>query len=110
MNLKAVITLVYGIIIAGGGVIGFVAAGSVPSLISGGLLGILVVIGSALMFAGNPLGQLLALIATIIVAGFFGYQLVRGLTSGGAVGRAAGILVLSLIELAVLYYLRTPAP
>ncbi len=110
MHLKAIITLIYGIVIAGGGIAGYVLAGSLPSLVSGGVLGLIIVIGAVLMFLGHAMGPTVALVGTIIVAGFFGFQLFRGLSTGGDVGRAAGILVLSLIELAVLYYFRAPPP
>ncbi len=107
MTTKAVVTLVYGILIAGGGITGYVLAGSMPSLVSGGILGLLAIAGSIMMFMGQSLGVKLAAFATILVALFFAYQLVNALLQGGAMGRSAGILILSLIELAILFYLPT---
>lgn len=104
MTTKAVVTLVYGIIIAGGGIAGYVTVGSLASLISGGLLGLLAIIGAILMFMGNSLGFKLAAIATVLVALFFGYKLIQAMgVEGGNLGRPAGILVLSVIELMVLF-------
>ena len=48
MFLKVVATLVYGLIILAGGIIGYVTAKSVPSLISGGLLGLAAIVGAVI--------------------------------------------------------------
>ncbi len=108
MTLKIIVTLVYGLIIMAGGIIGYVTAKSMPSLISGGLLGLIVVIGGVMMALGKPAGQILALLATILVGAFFAVQLIKGLSAGGAVGRAAGILAISVLELFVLLLVKSP--
>lgn len=102
MTIKAIVTIVYGVIIAGGGIMGYATARSLPSLISGGLLGLLSIIGGIMMLSGKGTGRWLALVAALLVALFFAFQLFKGVSTGGAVGRAAAILVVSLIEILVL--------
>jgi uncharacterized membrane protein (UPF0136 family) len=107
MIVKAIVTLIYGVIIAGGGIIGYVTARSLPSLISGSVLGLLSIIGGIMMFSGKGAGRWLSLVAALLVAVFFAFQLFKGLSSGGAVGRAAAILGLSLIEILVLLLVKS---
>ncbi|OGC90974.1 MAG: hypothetical protein A2W25_07805 [candidate division Zixibacteria bacterium RBG_16_53_22] len=111
MYITAIATLIYGILIAAGGIMGYVARQSVPSLISGGLLGVAAVIGSAMMFCGKPAGRTIALIAAVLVGIFFAFQLFKGISAASPVGRAAGILALSIVEILVLLLVRsTNAP
>jgi uncharacterized membrane protein (UPF0136 family) len=102
MILQAAATIVYGLLIAGGGVAGFVAAKSLPSLISGGLLGLVALAGGLLMATGHPVGFWFAVAAAALTGAFFGVKLATGLGKGNPVIRAAGLLALSLAELAVL--------
>ena len=106
MSLKVVTTLVYGLIILAGGIIGYVTAKSVPSLISGGLLGLAAIVGAVMMWTGRQAGFMIALIATVLVAIFFGFQLVKGISAGSPVGRAAVIFALSIIEILILIIAR----
>ncbi len=105
MDIRAVATLVFGIIIALGGLIGYLAARSKPSLISGGVLGALVIMGSVLLFSNVSAGLPIAVAATLAIAVFFGYKLVRGLAERKKVGRAAGLFVLSVVELLILFFI-----
>jgi uncharacterized membrane protein (UPF0136 family) len=109
MNFQAIATIIYGILIAAGGIMGYVAKQSVPSLLSGGLLGLLAISGSILMFSGKPAGRTIALIATVLVGAFFAFQLFKGISAGTPVGRAAGILVLSIAEIIILLTAKSSA-
>jgi uncharacterized membrane protein (UPF0136 family) len=104
MDLRALATLVYGAHIALGGIIGYVAAKSKPSLLSGGILGAVIIMGSVLLFSGNPAGLPIAVATTLLISVYFGYKLLKGLAARKPVGRAAGILVLSVIELLILFF------
>jgi uncharacterized membrane protein (UPF0136 family) len=106
MFIQALLTLIYGIIIAAGGIIGYLMAKSLPSLISGGILGIAAIAGSILMFMEKPIGKPIAIIAAILIGLFFGFQLLKGLSAGTAVARAAGIFTFSVIELMVLLLIK----
>jgi uncharacterized membrane protein (UPF0136 family) len=110
MGFKVIATLIYGLIILAGGIIGYMTAKSVPSLISGGLLGLAAIIGGVLIWTGRSAGFVMALIATILVALFFGFQLVKGLSAGGPAGRAVVIFGISLIEILVLVLAGSKSP
>ena len=107
MNLQAIATLIYGILIAAGGIMGYIAKHSIPSLISGGLLGLLAIIGGVIMFSGKPAGRIIALIAAVLVGAFFAFQLFKGLSGGTPVGRATGILALSVVEVLILLLVKS---
>jgi uncharacterized membrane protein (UPF0136 family) len=110
MTFQAIATLIYGLVIFGGGIMGYIAAKSVPSLIAGGLLGLAAVIGAIFLFMGRPVGKQVALVATILVGAFFGFQLIKGITAGGGVsGRAGGILALSITEILILLFAKDSA-
>ncbi len=104
MDFRALATLVYGALIALGGIIGYVAAKSKPSLLSGGILGAVIIMGSVLLSSGNPAGFPIAVVTTLLITAYFGYKLLKGLAARKSVGRAAGILVLSIIELLILFF------
>ncbi len=74
MTFQAGATIVYGLLIAGGGVAGFVAAKSLPSLISGGLLGLVALAGGLLMAMGHPVGFWFAVAAAALTGAFFGVK------------------------------------
>jgi uncharacterized membrane protein (UPF0136 family) len=107
MQIQAIVTLVYGILIIAGGIMGYVAKHSVPSLISGGSLGLAAVVGCLMLFAGKPAGKIIALIAAALVGGFFAIQLAKAFAAGTSVGRASAILALSLIEILVLVMVKS---
>jgi uncharacterized membrane protein (UPF0136 family) len=107
MTTQAIVTLIYGILIAAGGIMGYAAKQSVPSLISGGLLGLIAVIGALLMFCGRPAGRTIALVAAILVGAFFAFQLFKGLSAGTPVGWSIGILALSIVEILVLLLVKS---
>lgn len=110
MTIKATATLIYGILIAVGGIMGWKMAGSLASLIAGGGLGLLAIIGAVLMFMGKPAGTPIAMVAATLVGLFFAYQLVKGLGVEGAnLGRPIGVIVLSLIEIGILLLVKSPS-
>ena len=102
MTFPAVFTLLYSLPIAGGGWAGWRLAGSRPSLLGGALVGGLALIGSLLMFGGNPDGRGIALLGAVLAVLFFGWRVSRGILERGPIGRPAGILALSALEIAVL--------
>jgi uncharacterized membrane protein (UPF0136 family) len=108
MGLRVIATLIYGLIILAGGIMGYVTARSVPSLISGGLLGLAAIIGGIVIWTGRSTGFIIALTATILVALFFGFQLLKGLSAGAPVGRAAAIFAISVAEILILILARAP--
>ncbi len=103
-------TMMYGVLLLAGGLMGYFMAGSKVSLFAGGGFGLLAVAAAILMLRRFGMaGWGLALAVTLLVGGYFGWQLLQG-AGGAAAGRFAGILVLSLVELVVLVAGRTSLP
>jgi uncharacterized membrane protein (UPF0136 family) len=98
------IVLFFGIIVAAGGVMGYVNAKSTASLIAGGIAGILLA-GSAIamMRDAYQAGWWVALVVTVALLGRFGMAALREfkMMPGGL------IIIMSLIVLVVLFMQRT---
>ncbi len=93
------IVLVYGILVAVGGVMGYVNAKSTASLIAGGISGILLAGSAIAMMRGSyQAGWWVALIVTILLLGRFGSAALKEfkMMPGGMV------IILSVIVLVVL--------
>jgi uncharacterized membrane protein (UPF0136 family) len=93
------IILIYGILVATGGVMGYIKAGSAASLIAGVISGILLVGSAVAMMRGSyQAGWWVALIVTILILARFGMAALKGfkMMPGGMV------IILSLIALVVL--------
>jgi uncharacterized membrane protein (UPF0136 family) len=95
MKVTATIVFIYGLLIALGGIMGFVKGGSNISLISGGLFGVALLISSYLISKGQLAAQYVALILTFLLDGIFTYRFAKTLHFF-----PAGFL--SLVSLAVL--------
>lgn len=100
------IVLIYGILVAAGGVIGYARAQSVPSLIAGGVSGLLL-IGAALtmMRGAYQIGWWMALIIAILLLANFGVRSMSGfkMMPGGL------MIILSLIAIVALLIGRNPS-
>ncbi len=78
MNLPIVATLIYGILLLFGGIMGYVSAKSKPSLISGVVSGLLLLISGVLQWQQiSPIGLILAQIVTLVLAIVFVIRLWR---------------------------------
>ena len=102
--MTALIVLLYGILVAVGGVMGYVKAGSVASLVSGGGAGLILLGASVAMMRGSyALGWWISLLVALLLLGRFGMAAMNDfkLMPGGMV------IVMSLIVLAVLLFHRT---
>ena len=106
MMFPAMFTLLYALAMGGGGWAGWRLARSRPSLLGGALVGGLALVGSLLMFGGNPAGRGIALLGAVLAVIFFGWRVSRGILEREPVGRALGILALSALEVAVLLLTR----
>jgi uncharacterized membrane protein (UPF0136 family) len=72
-----IMTFVYAAFSMIGGIIGYQQAGSKPSLISGVITGILLLIGAFLLLQGQILGLWLAIAVTLLLVIVFIYRLVK---------------------------------
>lgn len=103
--MTAWIILIYGVLVAAGGVLGYVKANSTPSLIAGGIAGLLL-IGSGLAMLKGPyqVGWWLALIVAILLLGRFAMASFNNfkMMPGGL------MIILSVIAIIVLITGRVP--
>ena len=102
--MTALIVLLYGILVAAGGVMGYVNAGSMASLISGGGAGLILLGASVAMMRGSySLGWWISLLVALLLLGRFGMAAMNDfkLMPGGMV------IAMSLLVLAVLLFNRT---
>jgi uncharacterized membrane protein (UPF0136 family) len=99
------LVLIYGILVAAGGVMGYVKANSTASLIAGGVSGIaLVGAAVAMMKGGYSAGWWISLIVALLLLGRFGSAALSGsfkMMPGGMV------IILSVIVIAALLTNRT---
>ncbi|MEP7340605.1 MAG: TMEM14 family protein [Acidobacteriota bacterium] len=104
--MTAWIVLVYGILVAVGGVMGYVKKSSMPSLIAGVGAGLVLAGAAAAMMKGSyQTGWWIALVVAILLLGRFGSAALSkfSMMPGGMV------IILSLIVIAALIAQRSPA-
>lgn len=77
LPIAPLVTLLYGVFAIAGGAIGYKQAGSQVSLISGFISGLLLLIGSYLMFGGIRWGPLLSAIVSLLLVIVFIVRLVK---------------------------------
>jgi uncharacterized membrane protein (UPF0136 family) len=63
--------LIFGVLTIAGGIIGYVKAGSVPSIIAGSITGILLLVAAFLLPEHRAVGLATALIISLLLAGQF---------------------------------------
>jgi len=93
------VVLIYGILVAAGGAMGYFKAGSMASLIAGLVSGLLLAGASVAMMKGSyPAGWWISLIVALLLLGRFGMAATKGfkMMPGGLV------IILSLIVIALL--------
>ncbi len=103
--MTAWIILLYGVLVAAGGVVGYVKASSRASLIAGGVSGVLLIVSSVAMMRGAySLGWWLALIVAVLLLARFAMASLNGfkMMPGGL------MIVLSVIAILILLTNRTP--
>ncbi len=74
MNGFQIVLLLYALIVAAGGVMGYVSAQSTVSLINGLIAGVLLLVGFALSFRNPTLGFGLGAVIALLLAVFFAYR------------------------------------
>ena len=98
--MTAWVVLVYGILVAVGGVMGYVKKGSTPSLIAGGISGLALVASAVAMMRGAyTVGWWISLIVALLLLGRFGKV---ALTSGFKMMPGGLVIILSVITIVVL--------
>jgi len=98
--MTAWVVLVYGILVAVGGVMGYVKKGSTPSLIAGGISGLALVASAVAMMRGAyTVGWWISLIVALLLLGRFGKV---ALTNGFKMMPGGLVIILSVITIVVL--------
>jgi uncharacterized membrane protein (UPF0136 family) len=92
--------IVFGILTIFGGIIGYVKAGSKPSIIAGSITGILLLVAGFLLPEHRVAGLVIALIVSIVLA----LQFVPKLIRTGRVMPAGMMSILSVIGIIVAIY------
>lgn len=98
--MAALVVLIYGVLVIAGGVMGYVKASSIASLISGGVAGLaLVASGVAMMKGAYATGWWVSFIVALLLLGRFGSV---ALSSGFKPMPGGIVIILSVIVIAVL--------
>ena len=77
MQTSALIVIVYGLLVLVGGVMGYVKAKSLPSLISGVLFGVLLLISGVGIQQGAKASLIIALTLTVVLLVIMGLRFVK---------------------------------
>jgi uncharacterized membrane protein (UPF0136 family) len=77
-RVAAGLAIAYGLVALIGGVIGFVKAGSLASLIAGGGSGVLLLVGAALVGKKPKVGLGIALVVSLLLIGRFASVAIKG--------------------------------
>ncbi len=79
MKVTATTVFVYGLLIALGGVMGYIKGGSQASLISGGSFGLALLISAHFISRGKIAAQYIALVLTFLLDGIFTFRFAKTL-------------------------------
>lgn len=77
MKAPGIVILLYGLLVLGGGIIGYTASGSMASVIAGGVFGLGLLASGLGVLRGKDMGFLIAPLLTVLLTAFFGYRLVQ---------------------------------
>ena len=69
--------LIFGALTIVGGIVGYVKAGSLPSMIAGGITGVLLLVAGSLMSSHRLIGLATALVVSLLLAAQFVPKFVR---------------------------------
>ena len=101
MRAPGIVILVYGLLVLGGGIIGYITAGSMASLIAGSAFGLGLLASGLGVLRGKNMGFIIAPTLTVLLTTFFGYRFLQSgefMPSGlmGVLGLVAVILYFAL--------------
>lgn len=99
MRIETIATSIYALLLLIGGIIGFISAQSLPSLLMGGLSALLAGICAWGIHTGKPFGKTGIIILSSLLLGFFGYRfaLTAKFMPGGLMALLSAGLVLLLL-------------
>lgn len=102
MKAPGIVTLLFGLLVLGGGIIGYTTAGSMASLIAGSAFGLGLLASGLGVLRGKNMGFLFAPLLTLFLTAFFAYRFALSgeFMPSGLMG------VISLVALALYFTLR----
>ena len=102
MRAPGIVILVYGLVVLGGGIIGYTASGSMASVIAGGAFGLGLLASGVGVLRGKDMGFLMAPTLTLLLTAFFGYRFV----ASGEFMPSGLMSVLGVVALTLYFTLR----
>ncbi len=100
MKIAAIATLAYGFLVLAGGIFGYVQAKSLPSLITGGLCGVVLLVAGVYIWQGSMPFAYVSGAMTLLLALFFAYRF----SSTGKFMPGGLMLALGFVAVVVLVY------
>lgn len=74
MRLATAVTLIYGVLVLAGGILGYARGGSVASIVSGLICGLALLVAVWQMWQGSLAATYAALVVTLLLGLFFGFR------------------------------------
>ncbi|MGH7829164.1 MAG: TMEM14 family protein [Candidatus Binatia bacterium] len=102
MKAPGIVTLLFGLLVLGGGIIGYTTAGSMASLIAGSAFGLGLLASGLGVLRGKNMGFLFAPLLTLLLIAVLGYRFVQS----GEFIPSGLIAVLGLVALILYFALR----
>ena len=98
MKMAAIVTLLYGLLVLAGGIMGYLQAKSLPSLISGVVFGLVLLACGWFTWGGSGAAVYVSIAAALILALFFAYRF----TATGRFMPGGLMFVLSFVAVVIL--------
>ena len=100
MSISAIVVFIYAILVAAGGIGGYVTKQSVPSLIAGVVSGLLLVLGGWGLMQGQLWGKILSIVVSVLLIARFAPSLLDGKMMPAAPVVALGVITIAIVLLA----------
>ncbi|MFL5241829.1 MAG: TMEM14 family protein [Gemmataceae bacterium] len=106
-KIAAAAALIYGLVSIGGGTLGYVNKGSIPSIAAGGIAGILLILCAAATYYGNRWGLIGSLIVSLALVGRFASSMAKERDNlsaffGTLLGQVALVIVIGGLAVLIL--------
>jgi len=100
MKIAAIATLAYGFLVLAGGIFGYIQAKSLPSLITGGVCGLILLVAGGYIWQGHMPAAYVAGATALLLSLFFAYRF----STSGKFMPGGLMLALGFVAVVVLVY------
>ncbi len=100
MKIAGAVTLAYGFLVLAGGIFGYIQAKSLPSLITGGICGVILLVAGGYIWQGNMPAAYVAGAMALLLSLFFAYRF----SATGKFMPGGLMLALGFVAVVVLVY------